>query len=312
MARIWFSTKMNLDLKSRHGRKVMRRLPVSSALAISLLCFSTPVMAAPQETNQTPPAPAIPASTYPDSPDGVKKFVGDIFAAMESGDNEKASALLSSLSIPDHTAWFVKMFVPEEAPRLDAKYADVLPDEASKIRGLFEYALVRGGRTEVEASVVGYPVAGPLGRAIAEAMVQPFSIYSVTAGDPNAKSLTLIGDFVYVDGGFRFIDTNVFQALSTAPPMRVQVGGIVEAGRLIHSIPPTYPPDAKAQHIEGDVVLHAIIGKDGTIKELTRVTGDPLLISSAIDAVRQWQYRPYLLNGAPVEVDTTITFHFRL
>jgi TonB family protein len=290
----------------------MSRLSVFSMLAILLLCFSTIVKAAPQEANQTSPASATSAATYPNSSDGLKQFIKDIFAAMEPGDNEKASAPFSNLEIPDHGAWFVKMFGPAEGPRLEAKYVELLPEEASKIRGLFEYALVPGGSTEVNVAEVADPAAGTLARAVAEAMVQTFSIYSVTAGDPNAKYLTSIGDFVYVDGGFRFIDMNVFQALSTAPPMRIQVGGPVQAGRLIHSIPPTYPPDAKAQHIEGDVVLHAMIGKDGTIKDISLVSGDPLLVPSAIDAVRQWQYRPHLLSGVPVEVNTTITVHFSL
>ncbi len=63
-------------------------------------------------------------------------------------------------------------------------------------------------------------------------------------------------------------------------------------------------------HISGTVVLHAIIAKDGTIQELEFVSGPPMLVKSAMDAVKQWRYKPYLLNGDPVEVETTINVDF--
>jgi TonB family protein len=81
---------------------------------------------------------------------------------------------------------------------------------------------------------------------------------------------------------------------------------------LIHQVTPVYPAAAKEQHIEGTVQLHAIIGKDGTMQELVYVSGPPILMRSAMDAVRQWQYKPTLLNGEPVEVDTTISVVYTL
>ncbi len=95
-------------------------------------------------------------------------------------------------------------------------------------------------------------------------------------------------------------------------PERIRVGGNVEAGKLSEQVTPTYPPLAKAAHVQGTVVLHAIIGKDGTIQELQYVSGPAMLMTSAMDAVRQWRYRPYLLNGEPVEVDTTVSVVFTL
>ena len=99
-----------------------------------------------------------------------------------------------------------------------------------------------------------------------------------------------------------------------APPIRkrIRVSPGVSHGLLISKVQPVYPASAKANHIQGDVVLHALIGKDGKIAELTTVSGPDELIQSAIDAVRQWQYRPYRLNGETVEVDTQITLNYRL
>jgi protein TonB len=73
-----------------------------------------------------------------------------------------------------------------------------------------------------------------------------------------------------------------------------------------------YPPLARQTRISGTVRLHAIIGKDGSVQQLEVLSGHPLLVQAALDAVRQWRYRPTLLNGEPVEVDTTIDVIFSL
>ncbi len=97
-----------------------------------------------------------------------------------------------------------------------------------------------------------------------------------------------------------------------AAPSRIRVGGNVEAASLINKVTPIYPPIAKTAHVSGTVVLHAIISKDGSIQELQYVSGPPLLMKSAMDAVKEWRYRPTMLNGDPVEVDTTIDVVFTL
>jgi len=94
---------------------------------------------------------------------------------------------------------------------------------------------------------------------------------------------------------------------------RVRVSQGVTQGLVIHRVQPTYPQMAKIARVQGSVVLAAIIGKDGTIQNLHVVsTASPLLNQAALDAVKQWRYRPYILNGEPVEVDTTVTVTFTL
>src|SRR5882762_5665896 len=92
----------------------------------------------------------------------------------------------------------------------------------------------------------------------------------------------------------------------------LRVGGNVQAARIINRVQPVYPPLARQTRISGTVRLHAIIGKDGTIQQLEVMSGHPLLQQAALDAVRQWRYQPTLLNGDPVEVDTTIDVIFSL
>jgi len=95
-------------------------------------------------------------------------------------------------------------------------------------------------------------------------------------------------------------------------PKRVTVGGNVQAARLVNRVQPLYPPLARQTRISGTVKLHAIIGKNGAVEQLQVVSGHPLLVQSALDAVRQWRYQPTLLNGDPVEVDTEIDVIFSL
>lgn len=80
----------------------------------------------------------------------------------------------------------------------------------------------------------------------------------------------------------------------------------------MHRVQPIYPPLAKAARIQGPVELRAIISKDGFIENLRVLGGHPMLVTAAVDAVKQWRYRPYVLNGEPVEVETQITVNFVL
>ena len=97
-----------------------------------------------------------------------------------------------------------------------------------------------------------------------------------------------------------------------AAPSRIRVGGNVQQANLIRKVTPLYPPLAKQARIQGVVRFTAIIGKDGTIQNLQLVSGHPLLVEAAKQAVSQWQYKPTLLNGDPVEVVTTIEVNFTL
>ena len=95
-------------------------------------------------------------------------------------------------------------------------------------------------------------------------------------------------------------------------PKRVRIGGQVQNALLINKVQPIYPALAKQARIQGTVRLQAIIAKNGGVIELQVLSGHPLLVQSALDAVRQWRYRPTLLNGEPVEVVTTIDVVFTL
>jgi protein TonB len=97
-----------------------------------------------------------------------------------------------------------------------------------------------------------------------------------------------------------------------ATPQRIRVGGNVQQAKLVRQPHPVYPPLAKQARIQGVVKLSAIIARDGTIQHLEVISGHPLLIPAALEAVKQWVYQPTLLNGEPVEVVTQIDVNFTL
>jgi protein TonB len=102
------------------------------------------------------------------------------------------------------------------------------------------------------------------------------------------------------------------EAPKAVAPKRITVGGNVQQAKLLAQPRPAYPPLAKQARISGTVRFTAIIGRDGTIQNLTLLGGHPLLVQSATEAVKQWRYQPTLLNGEPVEVVTQIDVNFTL
>jgi len=101
------------------------------------------------------------------------------------------------------------------------------------------------------------------------------------------------------------------QPLVPVKPVRKFIVSQAMEALLEHKVIPEYPQIAKLAGVQGDVKLHAIIAKDGTIQSLTVTSGPTMLITAATDAVKQWRYQPYRLNGEPVEVETVITVSFR-
>jgi TonB family protein len=272
----------------------------------AVLAFLTLATASMISAQDSPPAIEAP-NVYPASSDGLKLLIRDVFSAMKSKDHQKVSSYFSSMTLPEHTAWFTKTFGPTEGARMDAKYADLLPGLPESLKKIFEYAK-KDDRTEPQVSVIekAGPSSGLEGTAV-NATQTPIPLYLAEGSNPKRQYRAAIGDFFYVDGGFRFVPTQVLQALSTAPPVRLRVGGNVQEFKLASRESPIYP----AVTTQGSVLLHVILAVDGSVSEITVVSGDPALAKAAVDAVRHWRYKPTMLNGMPVEVDTTILVEFK-
>jgi protein TonB len=128
----------------------------------------------------------------------------------------------------------------------------------------------------------------------------------VVGGVPGAAG----GQIGGVIGGI--ISSTPVAVPKVATPQRVRVSQGVTQGLLLRKIQPAYPPLARQARIQGSVLLQAEISKDGSIQNLRLISGHPMLAPAAIEAVKQWKYKPYILNGEPVEVETQITVNFTL
>lgn len=117
-----------------------------------------------------------------------------------------------------------------------------------------------------------------------------------------------------VIGGIVSATSNLSAVPKFAPvvPQRVRISQGVTKGLLIRRVEPTYPPLARSARVQGEVILSAVISVNGDIENLQLVSGHPMLVPAALTAVKQWRYKPYLLNGQPTEVETTITVIFTL
>ena len=127
------------------------------------------------------------------------------------------------------------------------------------------------------------------------------------------QALAQLGAVESRANGARAGEARVFRIPSPPPPGAanpVRIGGDIAPPKNIHRVPPVYPPDARAAGVGGIVTIDAIIATDGTVKDARILRGNPLLNQAALDAVLQWTFTPTLLNGAPVEVQMTVTVNF--
>ena len=135
-------------------------------------------------------------------------------------------------------------------------------------------------------------------------------IGGVPGGIPGGQIGGVLGGIL---GSVNSIHPGTIPKLAPPPrPERVRISQGVTRGQIIAKVEPPYPVIARAARVQGDVVLRAIISKTGVIANLELLSGHPMLVPAALDAVKQWRYRPFLLNGEPVEVETTITVTFSL
>ena len=131
-------------------------------------------------------------------------------------------------------------------------------------------------------------------------------------GEPGVPGSTgFSGARNFVAGGLGPATTSM-PILAPPPAARPPRISHMMEGNLIHRVQPEYPQLARQARIQGPVILRAIINRDGRIENLQVLSGHPMLVQAAIDAVRQWRYRPYLLNDQAVEVETQITVNFTL
>jgi TonB family protein len=280
-------------------------------------------------TNAT--SPPINIHSYPDTAQGLEKLMKDMMKLEKQGKQQELAPFAKSLLLPDADNWFKAVFGDSAGAAL-ASASELARNGIEFGTGETLASLRKKDLTDVRAVRFDdscSPLATPTEYPVLVLRQRPEPLYDVRFSDGSRESVWAY--FAYVDGAFRFIGSlkkanagYPFQRTKTQPSPdesgdaegatkeRVKVAGNVERATLIHQEVPVYPPDAKAHGVRGTVVLHAVIAKDGSISDLDVNEGVCSLSLSAMEAVKKWRYRPTLLNGDPVEVDTTISVVFTL
>ena len=289
-------------------------------LSVAVLSLLSPSTFA-QGAASTPAAPQMDA--YQDNVGGLKHLIKDIMKAQQESDIARAGVLLNSFVIPNYAKWYQENFDEGATARVLPSYEGLEKTLSAQIATFLLKAQAEGLK---DVEVVRFDKncddnASEQTFNTLDARLKPFPLYELRMFQSN--QFKRLFAFAYIDGGFRFVLTPDFsQPLPRRKPgewetadgklRTVKQGGAVTAASLINRVQPEYPQIAKDERLSGTVRLHAIINKEGNVRELRVITGKCSLARASVDAVRKWRYRQTLLNGEPVEVDTTIDVIFSL
>ena len=159
-----------------------------------------------------------------------------------------------------------------------------------------------------EFSQAPSPPSGAFIRSILVGAARPLVLYTATTGKKNGTD-SLPGIYLFEQGAFRVVNWQTLYELPNVKPVRIRLPEEVSASQVDYQVRPVLPNNVQ-QPARGKIVLHIIIDQDGVVTKAEPVSGSPELANAAIDAVRQWRYKPVILNGDPVEVETMVTIAF--
>jgi TonB family protein len=291
---------------------MVQRLPIAFCF---FALFVTSARAQPAVGRASQGVSAPPAA-YPDSPKGLQDFLEVVFAAIKANDKPKIDSFWQSAQLPGHAAWFARIFGDKEGSALEAAYAKQLGSTASQPGKAYDFVAGLDTFKFVILPLAQAAVNRPdsWAKLILLSMKAPVSVYRVEAIGPAGAASYMLGYFFYVEGSFRWIDESVFNALSIARiSTRLPYISALEAQMLLlQSTPPVTPPLVRRDGISNTVMLDVIIDVLGQVKSASILSGDLVLGNAARAAVLGWRYRPYIQNGRPVDVETTVTVTFSL
>lgn len=308
-----------------------------------------PIPTDSQEAATSHPASVAGASKYPDTKAGLQQLLDDAREAAKTGDSQKLTALLKDTEIPNCDAWLHTMYESDKADSWMSLCDAATRREKEKSLMERFTVLAKADGEFLTRKVNDDPEPGRgMEWGWLQAIRHPLDIYFASWKSAESATIEPVGYFMFIDGGFRWesgiaivnikpevkqaqpgtpgdsstataSQTGTFDALNGNDPQppppphnRIRIGGNVQARNLVHQVFPIYPQDAKYEHITGTVVLHVIVARDGSVQTVEVVSGPDALVRSAVDAVKQWRYKPILLNGQPVEVDTTVQVIFSI
>jgi TonB family protein len=260
---------------------------------VILLFLSSPIHSQLSSTRNT-------TTPYSNDSEGLQRLLNDMLIAAKREDPSKLQSMIQETEMPNYESWFTKNFGQEKGESWAEPYGRWLAKNEKEFQELFVKLAHMDGEFAIEKmdTAKRYDLLnGPLDEYLAR-WKRPTA--------PKDEQLVKIADFFFVEGKFRWDSTTEY-----FPFQKPKTGSIVPA-KLVKKVQPEYPAEAREKRIEGTVKLQVIVGKDGSVTFQNVVEGDPLLSPAAIEAVRQWRYEPWQLNGQPVEMETTIDVVFSL
>ena len=152
-------------------------------------------------------------------------------------------------------------------------------------------------------------VVRPLGLGLDEKAIEAVQKWRFKPGTKDGQPVPVLAN---IEVNFRLLQSPELGPGAPPVPGTVAVGVAVMEGRLIQRVPPEYPPTARIARIQGTVQVNLLVGTDGKVQKVQAISGPAMLTQAAMEAVRQWVYQPFLLNGQPVTVQTTANVNFTL
>jgi TonB family protein len=278
-------------------------------VALSLVLSLTQAIRA-QENASSSQSQAKPASTYPNTTEGLQLLLQDLLIAAKNGDKEKLAAFLKDMEIPDCDVWLHKMYESDQADSwmglCNAKTLE--QNEKSMQEMLLQFGHEDGRILTRKMNDNPEPGKG-LEWGWLHAIKAPLDIYFASwkkADEPTDARGEPFGYFMFIDGGFRWRSGILFSNQTRFPNQIRNVKYVPP--KLIKRVDPTYRPDAHARRIGGTVRVWCVLGADGVVYEPQAISGDgfsndPSLMKAAEDAVIQWRYQPATGDGKPVQIN---------
>jgi len=264
---------------------------------------------------------AVPDTAPPPS-DEFREQVASIIRSYRAGDATAGRKLIEQFRLPEPENWFSQHFDSERGAELAKRYERLYDNFAESFEHTVE-AIVGNRDAELVTSLEKGDGETPTGihrpGAKLSGMVSikaPMLFYGKFAIAVQRKNTTSWGDtFVQEDGRFRFVGTGgwPFWVWQEGTEGAAPAGGAFSTPPiLIARVNPTYPPEARSKRIEGTVVVHLLIDKEGQVKKMDVSNGNSLLAPAALEAVRQWRYKPATLGGRPIDSEVTANVDFSL
>jgi TonB family protein len=218
----------------------------------------------------------------------------------KKGDKEQLQFVIRELEIPNYEIWFTKNFGQEKGESWAEPYGRWLAKDEKEFQQFFEKLAHLEGEF-ITQSLDSAKTWGSLNG--------PLDAYRAKWHRPDApkgEDIVDVGDFYFVEGKFRWFTEAWYD------PFQKPAKHSFVPAKVVRKAQPEYPAGARENRIEGTVKLQVIVRKDGSVAVQNVLEGDPLLSPAAIEAVKQWRYEPTLLDGKPIDVQTTIEVNFTL